>query len=328
MSKPLLNTTPEETNDKAWKESYAKYGEADFTESQTEDALINAFKSSEFYAYSSIDDEDEESYFIQTVCDEEGNEWYAVYTSVENAQNSFILEEEAFPDRHNALIVADYEFLLNELFNTGDDDVQGIVVDFETVQFKLDRLTLSRMGIEENEGVDHHETIGTRVPGNMEFSWLYDEYMKSSGDDERVKFACLMDGIVTRTCLALVSIVNKADLETLPDGTYDLKQGATMILPSLTANDENGNENSFLPLFTSNEEIEKWGIKNNVELKEGQVIITQCRPFDQHVDTFNKTGNYDALLINPFEEAFIINKDFIDLYSHNDQEEEEEVLAS
>lgn len=328
MSKPLLKTTPEETNDKDWKESYAKYGEAEFTESQTEDALVNTFKSSEFLAFFSIDDEDQESYFIQTECDDEGNEWYAVYSSVENAQNSSILEEEPFPDRHNVLSVVDYEFLLNELFNTGDDDIAGIVVDFETVQFKLDRLTLSRMGIEENEGVDHHETIGTRVPGNMEFSWLYDEYMSANEEEDRVKFAKLMHSIVTRTCLALVSIVNKSDLITLPDGTYDLKEGATMILPSLTANDENGNENSFLPLFTSNEEIEKWGIKNNVELKEGQVIITQCRPFDQHVDTFNKTGNYDALLINPFEEAFIINKDFIDIYSNKDQEEEEEVLAS
>ena len=325
MSKPLLKT-PEETNDKEWKDSYTKYGEADYTESRKRDELVNIFKTSPFYAYVSIDEEDPDSYFVQTVESADGSEWYAIYSSFENAQNSSVLEED-FPDRHNMMIITEYEFLLNELFNTGDDDVAGIVVDPETEDFTIDRETLCELGIEENEGVNHHDTIGKRVPGNMKFSWLYDEYMKSEGEEEKEKLHDLLYSLSTESCLALVTVVDEKDLITLPDGTYDLKQGATMILPSLSANDENGNENSFLPLFTSEEEIEKWGIKDSIELKEGQVVITQCRPFAQHVETFHKTGNYDALLVNPFEEAFIITKEFLNIYKDN-QEEEEEVLAS
>lgn len=73
------------------------------------------------------------------------------------------------------------------------------------------------MGIEENDGVDHHETIGHRVPGNMEFSWLYDEYMEAQGEEEKEKFSLVMDDLVSRSCLALMTIVNKSDLMTLPD---------------------------------------------------------------------------------------------------------------
>ena len=178
------------------------------------------------------------------------------------------------------------------------------------------------MGIEENEGVDHHETIGHRVPGNMEFSWLYDEYMEAQGEEEREKFSLVMDDVVTRSCLALMVIVEESDLVTLPDGTYELKKDASMIIPSLSAEDDNGNEMSYLPLFTSNEQIDKWGIKDNVELKEGQVLISECRPFDQHIATFLGAGEYDALLINPFDQAFIISKEFINAISGHQEEDE------
>lgn len=325
MSQPLIKA-PEETNDQGFKDSYAQYGEADFTATQLEDTLIHTFQSSSFLAYISVDDEDESSYFLQTVSDDDGDEWYAIYSNLDNAKASSILEEGEYPDRHNVLVEVDYEFLLNEMFNTGDDDIYGIVINPETELFTLDRMTLSRMGLEENEGVDHHESIGTRVPGNMEFSWLYDEYMTSEGEEEKDNFRLLMDDIVTRSCLALVAIVNKADLITLPDGSYELKENAGMILPSLTAEDQ-GKECSYLPLFTSNEQIEKWGIKDNIELKEGQVVITQCRPFIQHAHTFDITGEYDALLVNPFDQAFIIHKDFIDLLNHK-KEEEDDTLAS
>ena len=271
MSKPLLSTTPVETTDKGWKESCGKYGEASFTATKLEDDLMHTLKASTFLTYISVDDDDEDSYFLQTVCDDDGDEWYAIYTTVENAQNSSILEDSDFPDRHNVLVEVDYEFLLNELFNTGDDEIYGMVIDPETDAFTLDRNTLSHMGIEENDGVDHHETIGHRVPGNMEFSWLYD---------------------------------------------------APMIIPSLSAEDDEGNELSYLPLFTSNEQIDKWGIKDNVELKEGQVLISECRPFDQHIATFLGAGEYDALLVNPFDQAFIISKEFIKAISGHQEEDE------
>ena len=322
MSKPLLSTTPVETTDKDWKTSCGKYSEASFTATQLEDDLMHTLKSSTFLTYISVDDDDEDSYFLQTVSDDDGDEWYAIYTTSEGAQDSSILEDADFPDRHNVLVEVDYEFLLNELFNTGDDEIYGIVVDPESEAFTLDRDTLSHIGIEENEGVDHHETIGHRVPGNMEFSWLYDEYMEAQGEEEREKFSLVMDDVVTRSCLALMVIVNESDLTTLPDGTYELKKDAYMIIPSLSAEDDNGNEMSYLPLFTSNEQIEKWGIKDNVELKEGQVLISQCRPFAAHVNTFNQTGGYDALLINPFDQAFIISKDFIDAISGKQEEDE------
>lgn len=325
MSKPLLNTTPVETTaDKDWKESCGKYGEASFTATKLEDDLMHTLKASTFLTYISVDDddEDEDLYFLQTVCDDDGDEWYAIYTSVENAQNSSILEDADFPDRHNVLVEVDYEFLLNELFNTGDDEVYGMVIDPETEAFTLTRDTLSHMGIEENEGVDHHKTIGHRVPGNMEFSWLYDEYMEAQGEEEKEKFGLLMDDIVSRSCLALMAIVNESDLMTLPDGTYELKKESSMIIPSLSAEDEEGNEMSYLPLFTSNEQIDKWGIKDNVKLQEGQVLISDCRPFDEHIATFLGTGDYDALLINPFDQAFIISKDFINTISGNTEEDE------
>ena len=322
MSKALLSTTPVETTDKDWKESCGKYSEASFTATKLEDDLMHTLKSSTFLTYISVDDDDEDSYFLQTVCDDDGDEWYAIYSTSEGAQDSTILEDADFPDRHNVLVEVDYEFLLNELFNTGDDEIYGIVVDPESEAFTLDRDTLSHMGIEENEGVDHHETIGHRVPGNMEFSWLYDEYMEAQGEEEREKFSLVMDDVVTRSCLALMVIVEESDLMTLPDGTYELKKDASMIIPSLSAEDDNGNEMSYLPLFTSNEQIDKWGIKDNVELKEGQVLVSQCRPFDQHIATFLGAGEYDALLINPFDQAFIINKKFIEAISGNLEEEE------
>lgn len=322
MSKPLLNTTPVETTDKEWKESCGKYGEASFTATKLEDDLMHTLKSSTFLTYISVEDDDEESFFLQTVYDDDGDEWYAIYTTVENAQDSSILEDADFPDRQNVLVEVDYNFLLNELFNTGDDEIYGVVIDPETEAFTLSRDTLSHMGVEENEGVDHHETIGHRVPGNMEFSWLYSEYMEAEGDDEKDKFQSLMEDVVERSCLALMVIVDKADLVTLPDGTYDLKKEGSMIIPSLSAEDEEGNELSYLPLFTSNEQIDRWGIKDNVELQEGQVLVSQCRPFDQHIATFLGAGEYDALLINPFDQAFIINKKFIQAISGNLEEEE------
>lgn len=322
MSKPLLNTTPVETTDKEWKESCGKYGEASFTATKLEDDLMHTLKSSTFLTYISVEDDDEESFFLQTVYDDDGDEWYAIYTTVENAQDSSILEDADFPDRQNVLVEVDYNFLLNELFNTGDDEIYGVVIDPETEAFTLSRDTLSHMGVEENEGVDHHETIGHRVPGNMEFSWLYSEYMEAEGDDEKEKFQSLMEDVVERSCLALMVIVDKADLVTLPDGTYDLKKEGSMIIPSLSAEDEEGNELSYLPLFTSNEQIDRWGIKDNVELKEGQVLVSQCRPFDQHIATFLGAGEYDALLINPFDQAFIINKKFVKAISGNLEEEE------
>lgn len=322
MSKPLLNTTPVETTDKEWKESCGKYGEASFTATKLEDDLMHTLKSSTFLTYISVEDDDEESFFLQTVYDDDGDEWYAIYTTVENAQDSSILEDADFPDRQNVLVEVDYNFLLNELFNTGDDEIYGVVIDPETEAFTLSRDTLSHMGVEENEGVDHHETIGHRVPGNMEFSWLYSEYMEAEGDDEKDKFQALMEDVVERSCLALMVIVDKADLVTLPDGTYDLKKEGSMIIPSLSAEDEEGNELSYLPLFTSNEQIDRWGIKDNVELQEGQVLVSQCRPFDQHIATFLGAGEYDALLINPFDQAFIINKKFIQAISGNLEEEE------
>lgn len=322
MSKPLLNTTPVETTDKEWKESCGKYGEASFTATKLEDDLMHTLKSSTFLTYISVEDDDEESFFLQTVYDDDGDEWYAIYTTVENAQDSSILEDADFPDRQNVLVEVDYNFLLNELFNTGDDEIYGVVIDPETEAFTLSRDTLSHMGVEENEGVDHHETIGHRVPGNMEFSWLYSEYMEAEGDDEKEKFQSLMEDVVERSCLALMVIVDKADLVTLPDGTYDLKKEGSMIIPSLSAEDEEGNELSYLPLFTSNEQIDRWGIKDNVELQEGQVLVSQCRPFDQHIATFLGAGEYDALLINPFDQAFIINKKFVKAISGNLEEEE------
>ena len=173
MSKPLLNTTPVETTDKEWKESCGKYGEASFTATKLEDDLMHTLKASTFLTYISVDDDDEDSFFLQTVCDDDGDEWYAIYTTVENAQNSSILEDSDFPDRHNVLVEVDYEFLLNELFNTGDDEIYGMVIDPETDAFTLGRDTLSDMGVEENNGVDHHETIGHRVPGNMMNIWKH-----------------------------------------------------------------------------------------------------------------------------------------------------------
>lgn len=322
MSKPLLNTTPVETTDKEWKESCGKYGEASFTATKLNDDLMHAFKTYTFLTYISVEDGDEDSFFLQTVYDDDGDEWYAIYSTVEGAKESSILEDADFPDRQNVLVEVDYEFLLNELFNTGDDEIYGIVINPETDAFTLDRESLSHMGVEENEGVDHHETIGHRVPGNMEFSWLYNEYMEAEGDDEKDKFQALMEDVVERSCLALMVIVDKADLVTLPDGTYDLKKEGSMIIPSLSAEDDEGNELSYLPLFTSNEQIDKWGIKDNVELKEGQVLVSQCRPFDQHIATFLGAGEYDALLINPFDQAFIINKKFIEAISGNLEEEE------
>lgn len=322
MSKPLLNTTPVETTDKEWKESCGKYGEASFTATKLNDDLMHAFKTYTFLTYISVEDGDEDSFFLQTVYDDDGDEWYAIYSTVEGAKESSILEDADFPDRQNVLVEVDYNFLLNELFNTGDDEIYGIVINPETDAFTLDRDSLSHMGVEENEGVDHHETIGHRVPGNMEFSWLYNEYMEAEGDDEKDKFQALMEDVVERSCLALMVIVDKADLVTLPDGTYDLKKEGSMIIPSLSAEDDDGNELSYLPLFTSNEQIDKWGIKDNVELQEGQVLVSQCRPFDQHIATFLGAGEYDALLINPFDQAFIINKKFIEAISGNLEEEE------
>lgn len=322
MSKPLLNTTPVETTDKEWKESCGKYGEASFTATKLNDDLMHAFKTYTFLTYISVEDGDEDSFFLQTVYDDDGDEWYAIYSTVEGAKESSILEDADFPDRQNVLVEVDYNFLLNELFNTGDDEIYGIVINPETDAFTLDRESLSHMGVEENEGVDHHETIGHRVPGNMEFSWLYDEYMEAEGDDEKDKFQALMEDVVERSCLALMVIVDKADLVTLPDGTYDLKKEGSMIIPSLSAEDDDGNELSYLPLFTSNEQIDKWGIKDNVELQEGQVLVSQCRPFDQHIATFLGAAEYDALLINPFDQAFIINKKFIEAISGNLEEEE------
>ena len=177
MSKPLLNTTPVETTDKEWKESCGKYGEASFTATKLNDDLMHAFKTYTFLTYISVEDGDEDSFFLQTVYDDDGDEWYAIYSTAEGAKESSILEDSDFPDRQNVLVEVDYNFLLNELFNTGDDEIYGIVINPETDAFTLDRDSLSHMGVEENEGVDHHETIGHRVPGNMEFSWLYDEYM-------------------------------------------------------------------------------------------------------------------------------------------------------
>ena len=322
MSKPLLNTTPVETTDKEWKESCGKYGEGSFTATKLNDDLMHAFKTYTFLTYISVEDGDEDSFFLQTVYDDDGDEWYAIYSTEEGAKESSILEDSDFPDRQNVLVEVDYNFLLNELFNTGDDEIYGIVINPETDAFTLDRDSLSHMGVEENEGVDHHETIGHRVPGNMEFSWLYDEYMEAEGDDEKDKFQALMEDVVERSCLALMVIVDKADLVTLPDGTYDLKKEGSMIIPSLSAEDDDGNELSYLPLFTSNEQIDKWGIKDNVELQEGQVLVSQCRPFDQHIATFLGAGEYDALLINPFDQAFIINKKFIEAISGNLEEEE------
>ena len=322
MSKPLLNTTPVETTDKEWKESCGKYGEASFTATKLNDDLMHAFKTYTFLTYISVEDGDEDSFFLQTVYDDDGDEWYAIYSTVEGAKESSILEDADFPDRQNVLVEVDYNFLLNELFNTGDDEIYGIVINPETDAFTLDRDSLSHMGVEENEGVDHHETIGHRVPGNMEFSWLYDEYMEAEGDDEKDKFQSLMEDVVERSCLALMVIVDKADLVTLPDGTYDLKKEGSMIIPSLSAEDDDGNELSYLPLFTSNEQIDKWGIKDNVELKEGQVLISECRPFDQHIATFLGAGEYDALLINPFDQAFIISKEFINAISGHQEEDE------
>ena len=322
MSKPLLNTTPVETTDKEWKESCGKYGEASFTATKLNDDLMHAFKTYTFLTYISVEDGDEDSFFLQTVYDDDGDEWYAIYSTVEGAKESSILEDSDFPDRQNVLVEVDYNFLLNELFNTGDDEIYGIVINPETDAFTLDRDSLSHMGVEENEGVDHHETIGHRVPGNMEFSWLYDEYMEAEGDDEKDKFQALMEDVVERSCLALMVIVDKADLVTLPDGTYDLKKEGSMIIPSLSAEDDDGNELSYLPLFTSNEQIDKWGIKDNVELKEGQVLISECRPFDQHIATFLGAGEYDALLINPFDQAFIISKEFINAISGHQEEDE------
>ena len=197
-----------------------------------------------------------------------------------------------------------------------------MVIDPETDAFTLGRDTLSNMGVEENNGVDHHETIGHRVPGNMEFSWLYDEYMESQGEEEKDKFQSLMEDVVERSCFALMTIVNKSDLVTLPDGTYELKKDASMIIPSLSAEDDEGNELSYFPLFTSNEQIDKWGMKDNVELKEGQVLISECRPFDQHIATFFGAGEYDALLINPFDQAFVIGKEFIKAISGHQEEDE------
>ncbi|MEF2926958.1 MAG: hypothetical protein U0O31_09945, partial [Catenibacterium sp.] len=63
-------------------------------------------------------------------------------------------------------------------------------------------------------------------------------------------------------------------------------------------------------------------IKDNVELKEGQVLISECRPFDQHIATFFGAGEYDALLINPFDQAFVINKEFIKAISGHQEEDE------
>ena len=322
MSKPLLNTTPVETTDKEWKESCGKYGEASFTATKLNDDLMHAFKTYTFLTYISVEDGDEDSFFLQTVYDDDGDEWYAIYSTVEGAKESSILEDADFPDRQNVLVEVDYNFLLNELFNTGDDEIYGIVINPETDAFTLDRDSLSHMGVEENEGVDHHETIGHRVPGNMEFSWLYDEYMEAEGDDEKDKFQSLMEDVVERSCLALMVIVDKTDLVTLPDGTYDLKKEGSMIIPSLSAEDDDGNELSYLPLFTSNEQIDKWGIKDNVELQEGQVLVSQCRPFDQHIATFLGAGEYDALLINPFDQAFIISREFIKAISGHQEEDE------
>lgn len=107
MSKPLLNTTPVETTDKEWKESCGKYGEASFTATKLEDDLMHTLKASTFLTYISVDDDDEDSFFLQTVCDDDGDEWYAIYTTVENAQNSSILEDSDFPDRHNVLVEVD-----------------------------------------------------------------------------------------------------------------------------------------------------------------------------------------------------------------------------
>jgi hypothetical protein len=156
----------------------------------------------------------------------------------------------------------------------------------------------------------------------MEFSWLYDEYMEAQGEEEKEKFSLVMDDLVSRSCLALMTIVNKSDLVTLPDGTYELKKDVPLIIPSLTAEDDEGNELSYLPLFTSNEQIDKWGIKDNVELQEGQVLISECRPFDQHIATFFGAGEYDALLINPFDQAFVIGKEFIKAISGHQEEDE------
>lgn len=58
----------------------------------------------------------------------------------------------------------------------------------------------------------------------MEFSWLYDEYMEAQGEEEKDKFQSLMEDVVERSCFALMTIVNKSDLVTLPDGTYELKR--------------------------------------------------------------------------------------------------------
>ena len=73
MSKPLLSTTPVETTDKNWKESCGKYNETFFTATKLEDDLMHALKASTFLTYISVDDDDEDSYFLQTVCDDDGD---------------------------------------------------------------------------------------------------------------------------------------------------------------------------------------------------------------------------------------------------------------
>ena len=82
-------------------------------------------------------------------------------------------------------------------------EIYGMVIDPETDAFTLGRDTLSNMGVEENNGVDHHETIGHRVPGNMEFSWLYDEYMEAQGEEEKDKF----DFVVSRAVMPLGDLI-------------------------------------------------------------------------------------------------------------------------
>ena len=51
-------------------------------------------------------------------------------------------------------------------------------------------------------------------------------------------------------------------------------------------------------------------------------MISECRPFDQHIATFLGAGEYDALLVNPFDQAFIISKEFIKAISGHQEEDE------
>ena len=106
------------------------------------------------------------------------------------------------------------------------------------------------------------------------------------------------------------------------DDLYDQTLTDNPIGFGLLPEDDEGNELSYFPLFTSNEQIDKWGIKDNVELKEGQILISECRPFDQHIATFFGAGEYDALLINPFDQAFVIGKEFIKAISGHQEEDE------